>query len=409
MSPSPGETDENEAKKSKSLEVQIQELNVKVGNLVDTITQLNNTIKILNSEKHELMQKINEMESSNQKQKTNKKGKKTPRKSANKPTSNRNISAKTAAKQKTPMQKRVEKDETIDIDIDNNSFVSVEVMSSDDVHAKATTSTSSTNMNATNTEANQTTVNNKEEEDNNNRESSDESDDESGNESDEKDSISVSDDDNTNTQNTIKRSNKEPPIDIWTSNRSEIQRVIQQRIPSNSCLFGRVNNGKFRVFPADNKTRVILINFLSKRKYQFNTYTPTDEKIINVVIKGLDHIDDPDIIKENLAAEGFVPHKVQKHITGYMRKNQVKSNLWHVILQPNTDTKALFGIKVIENAIVKFEFLKKTSIIQCKRCQRLFHSASNCNLPYRCVKCTKSHEPGQCSSNTDSNKFSLGV
>lgn len=198
-----------------------------------------------------------------------------------------------------------------------------------------------------------------------------------------------------------------PPIDIWTNNRSEIQRLIEEHLPQNSCLFGRVNNGKFRVFARDANTRTSLIDFLTERKYEyeFNSYTPSDEKMINVIIKGLDHIDDPEIIIENLTYEGFVPHKVQKRVTGYMRKNNIKSNLWHIVLLPNTDTKALFEIRVIENAIVKFEFLKKPEIIQCRRCQRLFHSASNCHLPYRCVKCVTSHEPGQCISNTNPNKF----
>lgn len=61
-------------------------------------------------------------------------------------------------------------------------------------------------------------------------------------------------------------------------------------------------------------------------------------------------------------------------------------------------------IRAIDQAIVKFEFLRKPTIIQCRRCQRFNHSASNCSLPYRYVKCTKSHEPGNCLS-TKNNKF----
>lgn len=34
---------------------------------------------------------------------------------------------------------------------------------------------------------------------------------------------------------------------------------------------------------------------------------------------------------------------------------------------------------------------------QCHRCQRFGHAAINCSLPYRCVKCLESHEPGKCS------------
>lgn len=208
-----------------------------------------------------------------------------------------------------------------------------------------------------------------------------------------------------NQMNKIKRSNKIPPIDIWTENRAEIQRIIQANFQPNSCVFGRVNNGKFRVFPKNCEVRDSIIEFIKERSYQFNTYTPSDSKMINIIMKGLDHIDDQSIIEEELARRGIVPFKVEKYITGYMRKNHVKSNIWLVVLQPNTDTKALFEIRIIDQAIVKFEFLKKPKIIQCKRCQRFNHSASNCNLPYRCVKCTKEHEPGNCSNDKDVNKF----
>lgn len=220
----------------------------------------------------------------------------------------------------------------------------------------------------------------------------------------ENDNDNVKPSNNKNTQN-VKRSLKVPPVDIWANDRAQIQREIQETLPIDSCLFGRVNNGKFRVFACNETTRSNLIDFLKKKNYNYNTYTPSTEKMINVLIKGLDHIDEPRVIEDALANKGFVPHKIIKHVTGYMRKNDLKSNLWLVVLQPNTDTNELFKIKAIDHAIVKFEFLRKPKVIQCKRCQRFHHSASNCSLPYRCVKCTNSHEPGKCLSESKGNKF----
>lgn len=34
--------------------------------------------------------------------------------------------------------------------------------------------------------------------------------------------------------------------------------------------------------------------------------------------------------------------------------------------------------------------------MQCKRCQRFSHAATNCKLDYRCVKCNENHGPGDC-------------
>lgn len=214
-----------------------------------------------------------------------------------------------------------------------------------------------------------------------------------------------SDNENENKKtHTTKRSHKIPPIDVWTDKRAEIQQKIQAIVPPNSCLFGRINNAKFRVFPSDTSARLKIIDFFKEKNIEFNTYTPNEEKMINVLIKGLDHVDDVDVIKDALAAKGFEPLKIVKHTTGYMRKNQIKSNLWLIVLQPNTDTNELFKIKAIDSAIIKFDFLRKPKVIQCRRCQRFNHSASNCSLPYRCVKCTDKHEPGKCKSESK-NKF----
>lgn len=336
-----------------SLESQIKELNAKVSKLVDTISQLNCTITSLQSEKNELLKKIQMIE--------NKNGEPIPK-----------LNGSLISRKTCNSKKKID---------DNSTLTAVDINEYETTPMDRDDSIGETNKDdSTRSHSNSF----------------------SDAESDECNVYANVNDVGTHTN---KRSNKIPPIDIWNENRAEIQRLIQTKFPQNSCIFGRINNRKFRVFPCDSETRRNVIDFLTKRKYDFNTYTPSDEKMINVIIKGLDHIDDPEMVKHNLAAKGFVPYKVQKHTTGYMRKNNVKSNLWHIVLQPNTDTNALFKVRVIENAVVKFEFLKKPKVIQCKRCQRLFHSASNCNMPYRCVKCASTHEPGKCSSGAEANKF----
>ena len=47
--------------------------------------------------------------------------------------------------------------------------------------------------------------------------------------------------------------------------------------------------------------------------------------------------------------------------------------------------------------MIKWETLNKIqTIMQCKRCQRYGHAAPNCNMSYRCVKCSIPHGPGEC-------------
>lgn len=49
---------------------------------------------------------------------------------------------------------------------------------------------------------------------------------------------------------------------------------------------------------------------------------------------------------------------------------------------------ALFGLKI------KFEKIKGKKVVQCKRCQGFYHSASGCHHAYKCVKCNEKHEIG---------------
>lgn len=48
---------------------------------------------------------------------------------------------------------------------------------------------------------------------------------------------------------------------------------------------------------------------------------------------------------------------------------------------------------------IRWEALRDPEITQCRRCQSLFHVASNCHLPRRCVKCNEDHDLGKCKLN----------
>lgn len=194
-------------------------------------------------------------------------------------------------------------------------------------------------------------------------------------------------DTNTYSQNEkITRTSKIPPIDLWTENHQATQQLLRYNMPDFSCVFTRLKKSKIRVIPKSIQVRNKLIELLRQRKINYNTYTPSDEK--------MQKISDSSIIMESLSEHGIVPHNIQLYETGYMRKNNIKSNIWQVTLQPKTDTNTLTNIRYIAEWSVKWKLQRKRDITQCRRCQRFNHSASNCTLPYRCVKCISTHEPG---------------
>lgn len=82
--------------------------------------------------------------------------------------------------------------------------------------------------------------------------------------------------------------------------------------------------------------------------------------------------------------------------------------IYLVQVSPDSDISELYKIQYLNNQIVKWEKLNKTEILQCKRCQRLGHAAPNCRMDYRCVKCDKMHNPGECTIHkTDNSQKSL--
>ena len=45
---------------------------------------------------------------------------------------------------------------------------------------------------------------------------------------------------------------------------------------------------------------------------------------------------------------------------------------------------------------IKCQEYKNKKVYQCHNCQLTGHSSHNCNLSYRCVRCTALHKPGEC-------------
>lgn len=95
-------------------------------------------------------------------------------------------------------------------------------------------------------------------------------------------------------------------------------------------------------------------------------------------------------------------------VTRFHTKKSIATNttlpMFVVHLSPSSNANNLNRINKILYQTIRWEKLKTNKTVQCWNCQSLGHSSNNCNLPYRCVKCTEKHEPGQClidSSNTE--------
>lgn len=122
------------------------------------------------------------------------------------------------------------------------------------------------------------------------------------------------------------------------------------------------------------------------------TFTPKGEKRTSLVLKGLDRSYDENDIKSAIESTS-IQVKLSK-ISPFG-----KTGAWLVQLEPQSDTPALMSVKYMLNQRIVFERLRGNPVTQCRRCQRFGHSAGNCHLGFRCMKCLTAHEPGRCQNN----------
>lgn len=177
-----------------------------------------------------------------------------------------------------------------------------------------------------------------------------------------------------------------------------------------AALNRKLGNGKFvannmmanqavRIQPIDMKNSTEITNFLKSHEYEFHTFKNKSERGKCFILRGLNEFSNSNAIYEALVQGGFPKETtIVQHITGFQRAHpEIKHNILFRIVTPSSfDEKIIGEIDALFDLKVKFEKMKGNKVIQCKRCQEYFHTASSCHHPFRCVKCKESHDIGDC-------------
>lgn len=196
-----------------------------------------------------------------------------------------------------------------------------------------------------------------------------------------------------------KKEGKPPPLNIIYQSPKDTERLISSQIKQANFTIKRINNNKhvLQMFS--------LTDFHKAKKLLesvhtcFYTFTPKENKNISVLLKGLHHSYDTQIILNELKSlniENVSFHKVTQFKTKRSESENIQLPIFLVQLEAGSKIQNVLKIKSLCHHIILWDKLKNKNIIQCKRCQRLGHTASNCNLKYRCVKCNEPHEPEDC-------------
>lgn len=200
-----------------------------------------------------------------------------------------------------------------------------------------------------------------------------------------------------NTQAAAKVNKKPPPIVVSNLDLKATSAILSTKIGKDNFSFRGVSGVNTQIVTknlADFKTvRALLQN----SEAQYHSYTPKEEQHINIVLRHLHSTFDDSDIKQaiNELNIGIVIEKVMRLPT------KSENILWLIQLKAGSDAKQLLDQRVLLHQRVVFERKRQSGIAQCKNCQLFGHSARNCNRPFRCVKCTESHNPGECPRTLD--------
>lgn len=202
----------------------------------------------------------------------------------------------------------------------------------------------------------------------------------------------------TTTGNRSKGKKAPPPIHVMGNTlKNIINELLKKGIKKDKFSTKEVDANICTIYASDLECHKIIANILIELKWEYYTYTPREEKLKTLVLKGVRGGFDENDIKTEIDSLNLDEVKTTK--VSKLSFNRMNTQLHHFIVQLTSDSNKtqLSNVKTILNQRVTWENLKRKNIFQCRNCQRVGHSSSNCHLTSRCVKCAGNHPHGECS------------
>ncbi|GFT72295.1 nucleic-acid-binding protein from transposon X-element [Trichonephila clavipes] len=198
---------------------------------------------------------------------------------------------------------------------------------------------------------------------------------------------------NPNTDTTTKANSKllPPPVflEITTEYRSQMK-VLNAKYPK---LRSKMTGEYLKLYTDTDDEYYELQAFLESIKYKFFSITPKKDRPIKVVIKGLPRDTDTKDIHSDLIDAGFTVLKVTQLI-GKITKEKIPVFL--VSLPRNIPNAKIFDLKKLSYLSVNVEGYENNGVTQCYSCNKFNHTADNCRLTPRCLKCGENHQTRDC-------------
>ncbi|GFX92732.1 nucleic-acid-binding protein from transposon X-element [Trichonephila clavipes] len=198
---------------------------------------------------------------------------------------------------------------------------------------------------------------------------------------------------NRNTTTVVPENERKLPLPIFlkiTDNYRVQMKIVNNFMPK---LRNKMSGEYFKLYCDTHDQFDILNNFLEEQKFEFYSITPKHLRPIKVVIKGLPKDTKTQEIHQDLLDLGFTVDRVSQ-FTGRITNEPLPVFL--ITLPRNIDNAKIFKVNKLAFITAIIEGYESKGVTQCYKCQKFNHTASNCHIKPRCLKCGEAHQTAEC-------------
>ena len=193
-----------------------------------------------------------------------------------------------------------------------------------------------------------------------------------------------------------KKITRPPPINVTEINLRDLISHLSG-VEQDKFIIKYLNESELKISSQDHETYNKIKNLLKEKKIKYYTYTPNHLKNKKIVLKGIYGEYSESEIHHTITDLKIEKVSILKISVLNKKVTADRPVSYLITLSNDSDTRKLKNIAKLKNQKVRWENLKKKNLFQCYRCQLPGHAAKNCELEFRCVKCTENHNPGECS------------
>ncbi|GFT80926.1 uncharacterized protein TNCV_1935241 [Trichonephila clavipes] len=196
------------------------------------------------------------------------------------------------------------------------------------------------------------------------------------------------------TDNSVEIPKIPPPLPVYLKVNNNYRKQLDQLKVKFPEITSKTSGKYLKLNLESHEEQKELVNFMDKDKdYQFYVLPPKDKKPIKVVIKGLPGCTKPDEIINDLEHQGYSDCSCNQLIS---KRTKLPLPFFLVTLTRNKENLTIFDLKHVGHMQVKIEGYSVKGTTQCFNCNDFYHTAANCHMTPRCLKCGKAHLTKEC-------------